>query len=80
MNEMLWKVLIPVIATGILGWGAWATVSMTSALPESKFEVHEKELANHKERNEDQFDAVQRQLVDKLDEIQKTILDLHKGD
>jgi hypothetical protein len=77
---MIWKILLPVVAAAMLGWGAWATVEVTDALPEEKFEAHEKDFDAHKEKNNDKFDTVQRQLVDKLDEIQKTILDLHKGD
>ena len=77
---MFLKVLIPVVSAALLAWGAWATIGVTSALPEEKFEAHEAEFDEHKEKQNDKFDRVQRQLVDKLDDIQKTILDLHKGE
>lgn len=77
---MVLKILLPVVAMALIGWGAWATVSVTDALPEEKFEAHEKMFNEHKEKVNDKFDSVQRQVVDKLDDIQKTILDLHRGE
>jgi hypothetical protein len=70
---MLWKVLIPIIASGLIGWGAWATVSTTSATPRDTFD-------KHVEKAEEKFDAMQNRIEDKLDKIQDTILDLHKGE
>jgi hypothetical protein len=71
IRPSIWIPIIVVLLGSVLGWGAWASLGVADALPEVKFEQHERE-------NNEKFDSVQRQLVDKLDDIQKTILDLHK--
>ena len=67
------KILIPVIAAGLIGWGAWATVEVTGATPREVFD-------EHVTRAQDKYDAAQQRVEDKLDKIQETIIDLHKGD
>jgi tryptophanyl-tRNA synthetase len=77
---MFLKVLIPVVSAALIAWGAWATIGVTSALPEEKFETHEAEFSEHKEKDNDKFTEVlkeiQRQrenIEEKLDEIQKSL-------
>jgi hypothetical protein len=70
-KNKLWWVLIPVIAASVIGWGAWATVTATGATPREVFD-------RHVEDAQDKYDHAQDRIEDKLDEIQKTILDLHK--
>ena len=77
---MLWKILIPILVTSLIGWGAWTTVTATSATPRKVHDEHVKEFNQEKDRTQDRFDQVQQRIEDKLDQIQQTILDLHKGD
>lgn len=77
---MLWKILIPIIASGMIGWGAWATIATTSATPRKVHDEHVKEFSAHKEKDADQFGKIQQRIEDKLDKLQQTILELHKGD
>jgi hypothetical protein len=67
----MWKILIPVIVASLLGWGAWATVGVTSSTPRKVFD-------EHVTRAQDKYDAAQQRVEDKLDKIQETIIDLHK--
>lgn len=67
------KILIPVLASALIGWGAWATVKTTSATPRAVFDAHV-------EKARDKYDAAQQRVEDKLDKIQETIIELHKGD
>jgi hypothetical protein len=70
---MLWKVLIPIVVSALLGWGAWNTLATTSALPETKFEIHEKdnndkflevlkEIQKQRDKIEEKLDAIQEKL------------------
>ena len=65
--------LIPVLAAGLLGWGAWVTVGVSGTIPRSEYEEHVK-------ANQDRFieilKEVQRQreaIEEKLDDIQKRL-------
>ena len=73
MKPVIWIPIVAVLLASALGWGAWATVTMTDATPR---EVFDKRV----DKVDQKFDTVQRELGDKLDDIKKTILDLHKGD
>ena len=71
-GKWIWFV-IPVILSGLIGWGAWATVTMTNGTPRETFD-------RRVEKVDEKFDTVQRELGNKLDDIKQTILDLHSGD
>lgn len=58
----MWKYIVPVIATGLLAWGAWATVGVTSATPREVFD-------RHVERSDEKFERVQKTLDDKIQKI-----------
>jgi len=66
MKAKLWWVIVPVIASGLIAWGAWATVGVTGGTPREIFDEH--------------VQHAQERIEDKLDDIQKTILELHKED
>jgi hypothetical protein len=63
-----WSGIIKAVAvallTGALAWGAWVTLGVAGAANE--------------DRVTDKFDQVQTRIEDKLDDIQQTILNLHK--
>lgn len=65
---MMWKWLIPVLATAVLGWGAWATVEVTGATPREVFD-------RHVERTQETMKEQQQRIEDKLDKIQEIIID-----
>ncbi len=64
---MMWKILIPIIVTALLGWGAWATVQVTNATPRPVFD-------RHVEKAEEKFDTMQMRIEDKLDKIQEHLM------
>jgi hypothetical protein len=77
---MLWKILIPIFVTSLIGWGAWTTVTATSATPRVVHDKHVEEFMEHKDNDSEKFDRIQQRVEDKLDKIQQMILDLHKGE
>jgi hypothetical protein len=64
----MYKYLIPVIATALLAWGAWATVGVTGATPREVFDRHVED-ANKK------YDEAQRRVEDKIDKIQEILIE-----
>lgn len=64
------KFLIPVLATALLAWGAWATVSVTSMTPREIFDKHceeaNKKIEKNQQRLEDKIDRLQEIIIDKL--------------
>lgn len=59
MNKV-YQILVGVVASCLIAWGAWVTLGVANAATEGEVET------------------IQQRIEDKLDEIQKTILDLHK--
>jgi len=72
---MLWKVLIPIIVTSLIGWGAWATITVTSSTPRKVHDAHTKDFEAHKEKDAEQFNRIQQRVEDKLDRIQELLMD-----
>jgi hypothetical protein len=68
---MIWKIMIPVLVSALIGWGAWATVQVTSSTPRVVFD-------KHVEKAEDRFNTMQNRIEDKLDKIQEHLI--NKGD
>jgi hypothetical protein len=68
---MIWKIMIPVITSALIGWGAWATVQVTNGTPRAVFD-------KHVEKAEEKFDTIQMRIEDKLDKIQEHLI--NKGD
>jgi hypothetical protein len=64
----MWKILLPVIAASLIGWGAWNTLATTNATPREVFDAHCKE-ANQK------FERMQNRIEDKLDKIQEKLME-----
>lgn len=74
------KILIPVLAASLIGWGAWTTVEVTGATPRPVHDELAKEVDEHKEKDNDRFMEVlkeiqkQRDVIeDKLDKIQEKL-------
>ena len=70
---MLWKILVPIIASALIGWGAWATVQVTSQTPREVFDKHvgdaddkfweiQKSIQERSDRIEDKLDKIQEKL------------------
>lgn len=71
--NIVFKILLPVLAAGLLSWGAYVNIKVEAALPEEKFEEHEKENVS---QFTDILKEIQRQresIEEKLDDIQKEI-------
>lgn len=71
--KKLWYILVPVVAAGLLSWGAYVNITVEAALPEEKFEEHEKE---NNSQFTDLLKEIQRQresIEEKLDEIQEKL-------
>ena len=62
-----------VILAALLAWGAWNTMATANAVSTTKFD-------GHVQTAQEQYNKQQNRIVDKLDKIQQTILDLHKGE
>ena len=65
-NRTVWWLLIPVLATAILGWGAWATVMATDATPRL---IHDKDIKEIQEIIREQ----QTETIDRLEKIWERI-------
>jgi len=72
-GKPIWASVISVVLASMIAWGAWNTMATAGAVSTEKFDNHVTDQENDKDR-------MQERIVDKLDEIQQTILDLHKGD
>lgn len=64
---MIWKIMIPVVASALIAWGAWATVQVTGGTPRTVFD-------KHVEKAEEKFDTMQMRIEDKLDKIQEHLM------
>jgi len=73
MPIKIWVPILCVILSCVIGWGAWATVSMSNALPRTTFEEHCR-------AQEAKFDRMQTEISSKRDKLRDTILELHRGD
>ena len=69
----IFKVLLPVCAASLLGWGAWATIGVATS-------VKTPELEQHEQKDNEQFkelmQEIQRQresIEEKLDDIQRRL-------
>lgn len=67
----VWMPIAGVLLTATIAWGAWNTMATAVAVPTSVFQEHIEDAESKRDR-------IQERIVDKLDEIQQTILDLHK--
>lgn len=68
MNEKLVNGVAIAVIVGLLGWGAWVTLGVADA-------ASEEELQEHKDDNVNKFESVQRRIEDKIDELQKILID-----
>ena len=77
---MLWKILIPIVASALIAWGAWATIGVTSSTPRAVHDKHVDDFNAHKEKASEKFEKVleiireqSERIEDKLDDIQEKL-------
>lgn len=62
----MWKVLIPVIASALLTWGAWNTMATMSMTPREAFDRHVSDDNERFERMQESIDNKMQKLIDHL--------------
>ena len=72
MIKTLWPVIVGVVLSGVVGWGAWATVNITNKTPRPVFDKHCTDA-------EQRFERMQNRIEDKLDKIQEQLM-VHHGE
>lgn len=70
IRAVVWVPIACVLLASILGWGAWATVGISTSTPRSLFDEHCRET-------DTKFESMQRELGDKLDRMQELMLQLY---
>jgi len=73
MWNKIWPVIVGVVLSGMIGWGAWATVSITTKTPRPVFDEHCK-------ASDQRFERMQNRIEDKLDKIQDRLGEHHGED
>ena len=72
--KKLWYVLIPVLCASFIAWMSWASIGVTKAVPQAKMDEHVKDFNNHKDKDAEKFEAIQKRVEDKLDKIQELLI------
>ena len=67
IKPMVWIPIVTVLLSGLIGWGAWATVTTTSATPRAVFD-------RHVDRADEKFDMMQRTIDNKVQKIYDHLL------
>lgn len=62
----MWKVLIPIITSALLAWGAWSTTAITSSTPREAFDRHVSDDNERFERMQESIDNKMQKLIDHL--------------
>lgn len=74
----LTSVVVGVVLTGLIGWGAWTTVTVTKACPVTVIDTFKKDNKDDHQKIRDRIAHNQEVIEEKLDEIQKTIIEALK--
>ena len=67
------KILLPILAASMIGWGAWATIGIDSSVKRQEFTEHQRQ---NDSRYAELLKEIQRQresIEEKLDDIQKSL-------
>lgn len=67
------KILIPVIAASLIGWGAWTTVEVTGATPREVHDELDKELDEHKADDNIKFMEVLKEIQEQREKIEEKL-------
>jgi len=73
LKPVCWIPIIGVILTATFAWGAWNTLATSAALPETKFEEHEKDNNSKFMQVLDEIREQREAIEDKLDKIQEKL-------
>ncbi|MFQ5769186.1 MAG: hypothetical protein ACE5HX_01520 [bacterium] len=71
----IWKALVITLISALLGWGAWATMTVSKATPRIVHDKHVNDFNENKRYTNEKFERMQMRIEDKLDNIQEHLME-----